>query len=184
MSQYDRYTALIGVLGVIFSLAVFEGGLSVYVKILLIILGASIFGHSAWTLYRSLKGDNPRQEKFARRASQSNAVSKISLLNKKGEVAASWELYGKTSAVIGKDVGENFVDIDLSENPYAAMIDVEHAVMNYADGSWYIEDLDSRNGISIKKFGQEKIYKLSSLQPCKLDFGDVIIIGVCQLKLN
>ena len=56
--------------------------------------------------------------------------------------------------------------------------------MNYADGSWYIEDLDSRNGISIKKFGQEKIYKLSSLQPCKLDFGDVIIIGVCQLKLN
>ena len=96
----------------------------------------------------------------------------------------SWELYGRTSAIIGKDVGENAVDIDLSKNPYAALIDVEHAVMNYADGSWYIEDLDSRNGISIKKFGQEKIYRLSSLQPCKLDFGDVLIIGVCQLKLH
>ena len=184
MSQYDRYTALIGVLGVIFSLAVFESGLSVYVKIFLIILGAIIFGHSAWSLYNALNGENPRQEKFEQRTFNSDAVSKISLLDKKGNVVTSWELYGKTSAVIGKDVGENSVDIDLSKNPYAAMIDVEHAVMNYADGCWYIEDLDSRNGISIKKVGQEKIYKLSSLQPCKLDFGDVIIIGVCQLKLN
>lgn len=88
---------------------------------------------------------------------------------------------GKISAVIGKDIGENHVDINLNETPYAAMIDVEHAVLNYADGNWYIEDLDSKNGISIQKVGQDKAYKLSALQPCKLDFGDIIFIGVCQL---
>ena len=106
------------------------------------------------------------------------------MLNKNGEIISTWELYGKTSAVIGKDIGENQVDINLNETPYAAMIDVEHAVLNYADGNWYIEDLDSQNGISIQKIGQDKAYKLSSLQPCKLDFGDIIFIGVCQLKLN
>ena len=184
MSRYDLYTASIGVLSVFFSMAVFEGDLSVAAKIFLMIVGAAIFAHSAYTLYTRANVENRQPKKFTRQAPESNAISKISLLDKKGEVVTSWELYGKTSAVIGKDVGENSVDIDLSQNPYAALVDVEHAVLNYADGNWYIEDLDSRNGIAIKKFGQEKIFKLSSLQPCKLDFGDVIFIGVCQLKLN
>ena len=180
MTQYDKYTSLIGVLGVMFSLSVFESSFSSFVKVFLIAFGVCIFFYSSWSLYRALSlRENP-----SRRECVSVAVSKISLLDKRGEVVMSWELYGRTSAIIGKDVGENAVDIDLSKNPYAALIDVEHAVMNYADGSWYIEDLDSRNGISIKKFGQEKIYRLSSLQPCKLDFGDVLIIGVCQLKLH
>ena len=29
---------------------------------------------------------------------------------------------------------------------YAGTVDSEHAVMNYSNGSWYIEDLDSENG--------------------------------------
>jgi hypothetical protein len=130
-------------------------------------------------LYRSLKEKNSLPINF-----ENETIMQISLLNKNGEIISSWELYGKTSVVIGKDFGENQVDIDLSETQYAAMIDVEHAVLNYVSGNWYIEDLDSQNGISVKKFGQEKAYKLSSSQPCKLDFGDIIFIGLCQLKLN
>ncbi|MBR5912813.1 MAG: FHA domain-containing protein [Selenomonadaceae bacterium] len=184
MRRYDIYTALIGVISVFFSLAVYNGGLPIFFKFLLIIFGVIVFGHSAYTLYRSFNDAKFFDDESARQNFQSEVISKISLLNKKGEIINSWELYGKTAAVIGKDIGENHVDIDLSENPYASMIDVEHAVLNYADGNWYIEDLDSQNGISIKKIGQDKIYKLSSLQPCKLDFGDIVIVGICQLKVS
>lgn len=184
MTRFDLYTALIGICGVLFSLIVFIGELPSFIKIPLIIFGVIVFIHSAYTLYRSLTDDKFLEVESALRNSTSNTISTISLLNKNGDIIFSWELYGRTSAVIGKDVGENFVDIDLGKNPYASMVDVEHAVLNYADGNWYVEDLDSQNGISIKKIGQERIYKLSSLQPCKLDFGDIIFIGMCQLKLS
>jgi len=179
MTRYDIYTALIGVISAFFSLTVFFGGLPLYVKNFLIILGAVIFFHSAYTLYKALIYKVATEKFF-----KSVKISQISLLNKNDEIISSWELYGKTSAIIGKDIGENHVDINLNETQYAAMIDVEHAVLNYAGGNWYIEDLDSQNGVSIQKTGQEKSYKLSSLQPCKLDFGDIIFIGVCRLKLN
>ena len=184
MTRYDLYTALIGICSVFFSLAVFIGSLPILAKIFLMIFGLIIFVHSSYTLYRSFSDDSFLENKFAKKISGSKSISTISLLNKNGEIIFSWELYGKTSAVIGKDIGENVVDIDLGKNPYASMIDIQHAVLNYADGNWYIEDLDSHNGISIKKLGDNKIYKLSSLQPCKLDFGDIIFIGMCQLKLN
>ena len=184
MTRYDLYTALIGICGVLFSLAIFYGGSPIYLKVFLIIFGVIVFVHSAYTLYKSLTGKIFLNDESARRSFEDEAVSKISLLNKYGKPVNSWELYGKTSAVIGKDIGENHVDINLSKSPYASMVDVEHAVLNYADGNWYIEDLDSRNGISIKKFGQDKVYKLSSQQPCKLDFGDIIFVGMCQLKIN
>ena len=184
MTRYDLYTAAIGICGVLFSLAIFYGGSPTYLKVFLIICGVIIFAHSTLTLYKSLTGKNFLTDKSARLNFEDEAVSKIPLLNKYGNPVNSWELYGKMSAVIGKDIGENHVDIDLSKNPYSSMIDVEHAFLNYANGKWYIEDLDSRNGISIKKFGQDNVYKLSSQQPCKLDFGDVIFIGMCQLKIN
>lgn len=185
MTRYDLYTSSIGICSVIFSLIVFEGALPKEIKFLLVILGLIVFFHSAHTLYKSLTDKNFGISESGRKNFEYEAISRISLLGKNGLPVNSWELYGKTSAVIGKDVGENHVDIDLSKNnPYASMIDVEHAVLNYAEGNWYIEDLDSQNGISIKKFGQDKVYKLSSLQPCKLDFGDIVFVGMCQLRLN
>ena len=56
-----------------------------------------------------------------------------------------WDLYGRTAMLIGRDVGENDVDVNLDNTVYAGMIDVEHAVLNYTAGSWYVEDLNSRN---------------------------------------
>lgn len=161
----------------LFMLTVYESEFDFPVKILLTVLGVSIFLHSAWTLYNS----NDHKKNFKRETQK--IISKISLIDKTGEIISSWELYGKISMIIGKDIGENFVDIDLSQSPYAAMVDVEHAVLNYSDGDWYIEDLDSKNGVAIKKVGQKKSYKLSATEPCKLDFGDIIFIGNCQLRV-
>ena len=161
----------------LFVLTVYESEFDFTVKILLTVFGVGFFLHSAWILYNS-----SNHKKIMRRENQ-KIISKISLIDKDGENVLSWELYGKISMIIGKDIGENFVDIDLSQSPYAAMVDVEHAVLNYSDGNWYIEDLDSKNGVAIKKVGKEKSYKLSSTEPCKLDFGDVIFIGNCQLKV-
>ena len=95
----------------------------------------------------------------------------------------SWELFDQVSLVIGQDVGENQVDVDLKDSVYASMIDVEHAVLNYANGMWYIEDLGSRNGVSVKKAGHNKEFKLGQTQPCKLDPGDIIFIGMARLKI-
>ena len=177
MSRYKLYTTLIGVISVLFMLTVYESEFDFSVKILLTVLGVSIFLHSAWTLYNS----NDHKKNFKRETQK--IINKISLIDKTGEIISSWELYGKISMIIGKDIGENFVDVDLSQSPYAAMVDVEHAVLNYSDGDWYIEDLDSKNGVAIKKVGQKKSYKLSATEPCKLDFGDIIFIGNCQLRV-
>ena len=178
MSRYKLYTTLIGVISVLFMLTVYESEFDFPVKILLTVLGVSIFLHSAWTLYNS----NDHKKNFKRETQK--IINKISLIDKTGEIISSWELYGKISMIIGKDIGENFVDVDLSQSPYAAMVDVEHAVLNYSDGDWYIEDLDSKNGVAIKKVGQKKSYKLSATEPCKLDFGDIIFIGNCQLRVD
>ena len=140
-----------------------------------------IFGHSALTLYRALKIRTQANEVVE---AASHAISQVALLNRDGEIVRSWELYGQTSAIIGKDVRENHVYIDLGWTAYAAMVDVEHAVLNYAGGNWYIEDLDSENGVSVKKTATNEIFKLSASQPCKLDLGDIIFIGMCRLQLN
>lgn len=180
MLKYNLYTAGIGIVAVFFLLAVVMGDLPLLSQAILGILGAAIFCHSVWTLYCALTG---RQNLRYKKTRSAKMIDKIILLNKNGDEVSSWDLYGKTSVVIGKDFGENRVDIDLSKNPYAAMIDIEHAVLNYAEGNWYVEDLDSRNGISIQKTGQSKSYKLSATQPCRLDLGDIIFVGMCQLKV-
>jgi pSer/pThr/pTyr-binding forkhead associated (FHA) protein len=61
------------------------------------------------------------------------------------------------------------------------MIDIEHAVLYYADNHWYIEDLGSKNGVVLQKKVDDRKYKLAADQPCKLDAGDVIIVGLTKL---
>lgn len=180
MSRYNLYTALIGIISVLFVVSVLLGSLPVVVKILLAAVGAAAFTHSVLILYRALQTE-PELPKNV--IEKKKSIDKIVLLSQDGNEVLSWDLYGKTSAVIGKDMGDNLVDIDLSKNPYAAMIDIEHAVLNYTAGNWYVEDLGSRNGIEIQKVGENKSYKLSSTQPCKLDLGDIISIGLCRLKV-
>ena len=183
ISRYNLYTALLGSVGVMFAMSAAVGAFPIELKTLLIVSGAAVFMHSAWILYRA-QNSAGEPAVMKSRTEESGTISRITLLNAKGEGVMSWELYGRTSAVIGKDIDENHVDIDLSESPYVSMVEVEHAVLNYAGGNWYVEDLGSQNGVSIRKSKSENVYRLSSLEPCKLDFGDVIEIGMCQLKLN
>lgn len=110
--------------------------------------------------------------------------TEVVLLSEEDRPMASWPLYGKVSMVIGRDVGENQVNINLSASTYASMIEVEHAVLNYSSESWYVEDLASKNGVSVKKYADGRKYKLAANQPCKLDSGDIIYIGLTRLMIR
>ena len=47
-----------------------------------------------------------------------------------------------------------------------------------------MEDLGSTNGISVKKAGDGRTYKLSSDTPCRLERGDCLYIGLNRLLLR
>ena len=108
-------------------------------------------------------------------------ITEIVLLNEEDKPLMSWDIYGKTAMVIGRDVRENQVDIDLGQSPYASMVDIEHAVLNYSAGNW---DLGSSNGISIKKASDGRVYRLSRDTACRLERGDCLYIGLNHLLLK
>ena len=127
--------------------------------------------------FRDKWDGRPLPEDFSRSA-------EIVLLNEEDKPLMVWDLYGKTSMVIGRDVKENEVGIDLGKSAYASMVDIEHAVLNHSAGNWYVEDLGSANGISVKKAGDGKVYKLSKDTPCRLERGDCLYIGLNRLLLR
>lgn len=116
--------------------------------------------------------------------SESELITEIVLLSEEDNELMAWDLYGKTAMVIGRDVKENQVDINLGGSPYASMVEIEHAVLNFSAGNWYVEDLGSANGISVKKAGDGRTYKLSSDTPCRLERGDCLYIGLNRLLLR
>lgn len=116
--------------------------------------------------------------------SEHNMITEIVLLSEEDTEMMAWDLYGKTSAVIGRDVKENQVDIDLSRGPYASMVEIEHAVLNYSAENWYVEDLGSSNGISVKKAADARVYKLSADTPCRLEQRDCLYVGLNRLLLR
>ena len=79
--------------------------------------------------------------------------------------------------------GENQVNINLANPTYAGTVDVEHAVLNYSAGSWYVEDLNSKNGVSVQK-GDKRKYKLAPGHPCLLARGDILYIGLVRLMIR
>ncbi len=111
-------------------------------------------------------------------------ITEIALLNEEDMELMVWNLYGRTAALIGRDVRENQVDIDLSQSPYAGMVEIEHATLNFSNGNWYVEDLGSTNGLSLKKAGDGRIYQLSPDIPCRLEQGDCLYVGMNRLLLR
>lgn len=110
-------------------------------------------------------------------------ITELVMLNEEDHPLATWTLYGKTGLTIGRDMGENQVDVNLSSSTYASMVEVEHAVLNYSGGRWYVEDLSSKNGVSVQKSDGRK-YKLSSDKPCRLSSGDIIYIALVRLLVR
>lgn len=115
---------------------------------------------------------------------ESELITEIVLLSEEDTELMAWDLYGKMAMVIGRDVRENQVDIDLGKSSYASMVDIEHAVLNYSTGNWYVEDLGSVNGISVKKAEDGRVYKLSADTPCRIDKGDYLYVGLNRLLLR
>ena len=114
----------------------------------------------------------------------SELITEIVLLSEEDTELMAWDLYGKMAMVIGRDVRENQVDIDLGKSAYASMVDIEHAVLNYSTGNWYVEDLKSANGISVKKAEDGRVYKLSADTPCPIEKGDYLYVGLNRLLLR
>ena len=188
MYRKHLFTAGVGILGVAFSLVAVQSDLPENNRFLLGVVGAMIFLWSALTLYFEWRGQpaflGENGSSARRGVSGSSRVTQIDLVNEEEKVIASWDLYEKTSALIGRDFKENHVDIDLGRSEYATLVDVHHAVLNYADGSWYVEDLGSKNGVIVQKATDGRKYKLSPDQPCKLQTGDVLLIGMSRLRLH
>lgn len=115
---------------------------------------------------------------------QSGPISELALLNEEGVQIMAWDMYGKVSMVIGRAGKNSLADVDLSQSPYGAMVDEEHGVLNFSGGNWYIEDLGSENGISIKKGQDGKTYRLSSDNPCIVEQGDQILVGMNRLLMK
>ncbi|OXM85388.1 FHA domain-containing protein [Paenibacillus rigui] len=113
------------------------------------------------------------------------AISKLALLNEDGQRVKEWFIQGETSLLIGKSASDNEADIDLSEAEYASLISKQHAVLNFASGVWYLEDLDSRNGVGLKKQGAGGPKQvLENETPHKVESGDIIYIANTRLLVK
>lgn len=111
---------------------------------------------------------------------QSN-IKKFVLITRDGEKEKEWHCQGVNSFLIGKSTIDHEVDIDLADTYYAEYISPNHAVLNYAEGYWYIEDLNSKNGVGIKKRGEEYALRLKPMISYKIDEGDMIYISKAKL---
>lgn len=116
-----------------------------------------------------------------KRGGSGRVVQEILLLDEEGNEISAWHIGGKTSLLIGRDEHKENVDINLQNTEYGGMADRQHAVLNYAVGQWYIEDLGSRNGVRIQNAKDGKMYQVSKEHPCRINVGDIIFIGNTRL---
>jgi hypothetical protein len=121
----------------------------------------------------------PRQQAPVRQS-----ISKLVLLDEDGESIKEWYVQGETSLVIGKNSPQAEVDIDLSGAEYAALVSPQHAVLNCAEGKWYVEDADSRNGIGIRRANKSAVQRVDTEKPHEVGVGDMLYIANTRLILK
>lgn len=109
------------------------------------------------------------------------AAYELILLNETEKPIRAWDLTGRTAMIIGRKGEDMDVDVDLSDCEYSALINIQHAIMNYCLDSWYIEDPGSQNGIQIKKVEDGKCYQVAPHRPCKVSTGDIIYIAKTKI---
>lgn len=108
-------------------------------------------------------------------------IRRFVLITRDGEREKQWCCEGACSFLIGKGSADHDVDIDLSDHYYTEYISPSHAVLNYAKGYWYVEDLNSANGVGLKKRGEEYALRLKPMTSYKVEEGDVIYISKAKL---
>lgn len=111
-------------------------------------------------------------------------ISYVALIGEQGNKLLKWSLEGKTAIVIGKGTEAEPVDIDLSGSAMAQMISKQHAVLNYTDNGWYVDDIDSRNGTRVKKKNQSALLDVKLVGAVEVEAGDIIYIANAMLQLR
>lgn len=111
-------------------------------------------------------------------------IRKIILLNDEYQILKQWNIEGKAGLLIGKNTKEETVDIDLSDTALAALISNEHALLNYTNGNWFIEDFDSEQGTAVQKANKTELQYLTKSEPVQLEPGDFIYIGKTILQVK
>lgn len=113
-----------------------------------------------------------------------SSISRIELVNEENEIIREWDLIGQVSIIIGKSTKEEKVFIDLNNSIYSPLIDNNHALLNYAGGKWYVEDISHDQGIVIQKSEESQRYRTVKGSPCTVKKGDIIYISKVKLLLN
>ena len=110
-------------------------------------------------------------------------LQRLILLDGQEKPVKSWDLQGKTALIIGKAGQNQDLDVDLSDCEYSCFIDFQHAVLNFCLDQWFIEDLESQNGVKIKKVEDGECYRVIH-RPCRVMAGDVLYIANTKLLLT
>ena len=113
-----------------------------------------------------------------------SSISRVELVNEENEIIREWDLNGQISVIIGKSTKEENVFIDLNKSIYSPLIDNNHALLNYAGGKWYIEDISQEQGIAIQRADEDIRYRIVKGSPCTVKKGDIIYISKVKLLLN
>ena len=126
-----------------------------------------------------------RLDKKAKEAErlEKDEIQRLILLDAQGKPVKSWNLEGKTSLIIGKMGQNQELDVDLSDCEYSSFIDFQHAVLNFSVDQWYVEDLESHNGVKVRKVEDGECYRVLH-RPCKVAAGDVLYIANTKLLLT
>lgn len=111
-------------------------------------------------------------------------AKKVVLINEEGQTLMEWSLERKTSLIIGKTADGEEVDIDLSGSAVAQMISKQHAVLNYTEKGWYVDDIDSKNGTRVKKLTQNSIMDVKLVGAIEVEAGDIIYIASTMLQIQ
>lgn len=111
-------------------------------------------------------------------------ATKVVLINEEGRPLMEWSLERKTSLIIGKNAEGEMVDVDLTDSAVAQMISKQHAVLNYTEKGWYVDDIDSKNGTRVKKLMQNSIMDVKLVGAIEVEPGDIIYIASTMLQIQ
>ena len=111
-------------------------------------------------------------------------VNSFVLISPDGEKEKEWHSSSATSFLIGKGTVTSPVDIELGDIQYGEFISNEHAVLNFMDGIWYLEDLGSINGVGLRKKGEEYTLRLKPLTSYRIDEGDTMYISKARILVR
>lgn len=135
-------------------------------------------------LQKEVSTNSGINEKKTNAEHEKRRIKSIVLINEEGTALTEWSLMGKSGMVIGKGTEKEPVDIDLSCSAFAQMISKQHAVLNYTDSGWCIDDIDSKNGTRVKKINRNAILDLKLMGTIELGVGDIIYIANTMLQLR